>query len=490
MRRGVYLVVALALLLSSGANVPAAQATPHDRSALSPEAISRVVEQSIGPTRLPGVAVVVVGSGRVLHSGGYGQDSRGTPITGNTLFRIASVSKAFTALAVQQLAVSGRLRLDDPVAARLPEFAPADSRARRITIRQLLNHTSGLSDRTFPEATLPQPDSLREAVAALRTAELATDPGARHDYHNPNYWVAARLVEVVSGQSFEQYLRQRILGPLGMRSTVALTNWKEPVPGLAEGYNRFLGFTVARPEPDRFVAGSAGLVSSADDLARWLLLNSGSGPASVLSGAGLDELHRPSAPADGRYRGRYALGWDVPEIPDGPRQVSHSGSSFTGTAQVALLPGSGHAIAVLANSRMPLESDLEAIMTGLIALTQGRAAPPAGPPAAFIADLVMIGLGFLMGLLGTLTIRRSRGWARRRHGAPLWLTIFRLLMYLSPLAALLALPRLLEILTAGRSVTFQLVSHIWPTLLVTIALAAVLGLLIITTRALALRDAE
>jgi CubicO group peptidase (beta-lactamase class C family) len=442
----------------------------------TPDAVAAVVEANLGPARLPGVAVALVKDGRVLHTGGYGHDARGEPVTDRTPMRIASLTKSFTALAVMQLAESGALRLDDPVVRHLPEFSLADPRYARITVRQLLNHSSGMSDTAYPEAALPQPDSLRQAVAELRRAGLTDVPGRRHAYHNPNYWVAARLVEVVSGLSYADYLSRRVLTPLRIGSTVTVDNWNVPVPGLVDGHNRFLGLTWPRAEPDRFVAGSAGVVTTAADLAKWLALHTRDTTDGVLSAKGLRELHRPSAPD-----GRYALGWDNPD----PRQITHNGSSFTSTATMVLLPASGYAIALMSNSRMPLEADVEAVMDGLVALTEGEPGPGAPLPVAFIADLTVLAAALSIAVGGGLKVRRARQWARRRTVS--WRTVLRLVPYLLPVPVLAFLPQVLETVTGGRGVTFVLLAHLWPTFLAAAGLIAATGILVLIARVRALR---
>ncbi|MFB4272939.1 serine hydrolase domain-containing protein [Nonomuraea sp. GTA35] len=465
----------VAVCLGSPVSPAAAAAQP------DPAAIAGVVEANLGPARLPGVAVALVRNGRVLHTGGYGHDARGEPITSRTPMRIASLSKSFTALAVMQLAEAGDLRLDDPVVRHLPEFSLADPRAEQITIRQLLDHSSGMSDTTYPEAGLPQPDSLRQALADLRRAKLAAPPGRRHEYHNPNYWVAARLVEVVSGLPFADYLTQRVFTPLRMISTVTVGNWQDPVPGLIDGHNRFLGITWPRTEPGRFVAGSAGIVTTADDLAKWLALHTRGTASTVLSGKGLRELHRPSAPD-----GHYALGWDNPDPHNGPRQITHPGSSFTSTATMVLLPDSGYGIALMSNSRMPLEADVEAIMEDLVGLTRGTPGTGAPLPLAFIADLAALAAALSIVTGGAVRARRARRWAQRRATDASWRTTLRLVPHLLPLPVLAFLPRILELISGGRGVTFVLLSHIWPTFLAAVGLTAATGIMVATARIRAL----
>ena len=133
-------------------------------------AIDRFVQQSLRATGVPGAALAVVKDGTVLHVAGYGHDSSGQPVTAGSRMRIASLSKSFTALAIMQLVEQGRLSLDAPLQSVIPRFHIADERGGTITVRHLLNQVSGLADTTFPEMSLPQPDSLEAATTRLSTA--------------------------------------------------------------------------------------------------------------------------------------------------------------------------------------------------------------------------------------------------------------------------------------------------------------------------------
>ncbi|MEU6859331.1 serine hydrolase domain-containing protein [Glycomyces sp. NPDC046736] len=467
------LVAALAAVgLTPG---PAAAQTDFDLAA-----VRDLVSAHLGPTGLPGVAVAVTRGDEIVHVGGYGHTSEGEPVTAETLMPIGSVSKGFTALAVMQLVEAGEVALDEPVVSYLPEFATADGRGADITVRQLLNHTSGLSDAVHHESAIAQPDSLAEAVKAVSTVDLAADPGAEHHYHNPNYQIAARIVEVASGQSFEDYLRERVFAPAGMDATLALVNETDPVEGLAEGHNRWFGLNLVREASDRFVSGSAGIVSTADDLAAWLLVNAGTGEP-LVSPATLEAMHAPSSPEVA-----YGLGWDTYEV-DGTPQTVHTGSTFTYTAEIRLLPESGYGFAVMSNSRQPLEAETEAIMEGLIALSQGDSYETA-LPLAFILDMVLTATALLgIGLL-IRRVFKAGSWAERRARAPRWRIGLTALPTFALAALLLLLPFLLSALSA-RDVTWTLVWHLIPTLPASLAILVACGIAgsVIRLRALRVR---
>ncbi|MEU8638045.1 serine hydrolase domain-containing protein [Amycolatopsis sp. NPDC048633] len=438
-----FLVLAALLL---GTATPATAAAAPD--------IDGYVRAYLDHTDLPGAAVAVTHGGDVVRVAGYGHDASGTPITASTRLPIASLSKSMTAFAVLQLVEAGRIGLDEPVPRYLPGFRLADPRGARITVRMLLDQTSGMADSAFPDLRLSQPHTLAEAVERLRDAGLASEPGTEFHYHNPNYEVAARIVEVVAGQPFAEYLRTRLFAPLGMTSS---TSVDEPPAGTT-GYVRAFGFEVPAAEPDWFTGGSHGVVTTAEDLAKWLMAQQSGG--GVLSPASVALAHTP---APGR---EYALGWGSYR----PGQLSHNGEWFTHTAAQILLPG-GYGIAVLAGTGLALDNDAESLAQGLVTLVQGGSPEPA-LPAGVIADRVLAALALLAVGLAVLGVRR----ARRK---PRW---WRVVPPLLPLVPLAFLPQLLGVVFAGRRGTYAQVLYVWPGLVAALGVVALAGLAVAAAR--------
>jgi CubicO group peptidase (beta-lactamase class C family) len=457
------------LLVLTGAVALAAVPTPAPSvdppGGIDPAAVDAVVREYRDATGLPGVAVAVTRGTEVRHAAGYGHTPAGDPITAHTPMAVASVSKSFTALAVMQLVEAGRVQLDDPVHRHLPEFTMADPRATAITVRQLLDQSSGMSDTTFPAFSRRQPGSLREAVAGMRTARLAAAPGTRWEYHNPNFQVAARLVEVVSGRPFDDYLRTYVFDPLGMADSRTLNVARE-LPPSARGHLMILGAAVAVPEPPAFGNGSGGVLSSAHDMAAWLIAqgNQGRGPdgTAIVSPSGLAALHRPSAVSDS-----YALGWFVEKTVSGAPMIAHSGDLFTSTAYQALLPASGYGVAVMANTGLS-HGHASALAERLIALIEGTPAPSAGTPLVVI-DAVLLALAVATAALAGRAVLRSRRWAAGRAVRP-W-TLVRLLPLLAPLLLLASIHRVVGWLYRGRDVAWLQVAYIYPTFMVLLATA-------------------
>src|SRR5215207_3715206 len=159
-------VLLLLVLASDGA-------TARERSSPDLDAVDQYIERQMAANRVQGLALAITRGDEVIYLKGYGTAENGEPVTPRTQLYTASLSKGFTALAVMQLVEEGKVKLDEPVRTYLPGFATADQRlSDTITVRQLLNQTSGLADSGFPAYTLPQPDSLEERVESLRTAKL------------------------------------------------------------------------------------------------------------------------------------------------------------------------------------------------------------------------------------------------------------------------------------------------------------------------------
>ncbi|MCY9784354.1 beta-lactamase family protein [Nocardiopsis sp. EMB25] len=475
-------VAALALaLLTTAADVPGASADT--ASADTPAVIDTVIREHMRSRGVPGLAVAVTHGTQTVHAAGYGTTPSGRPVTAHTPMAVASVSKSFTAAAVLRLVEAGEVGLDEPVATYLPEFGMADPRASRITVRQLLDQTSGMSDTTFRAFTRDQPDTLREAVASMRTGRLAADPGERHEYHNPNFQVAARLVEVVSGRPFAEELRTLVFDPLDMADSSTIDTERD-LPPSAHGHLRILGRPVAVPEPPAFGNGSGGVISSAADMSAWLIAqnNGGVGPNGGRIGTpeSVTSAHTPSPNS-----GSYALGWSVGETASGSTVVAHGGDLFTSTAYQALLPESGHGLAVMANTGMA-HGDAQAIAGALIAVLEGEEAPaPGADTASPWLDAALLALAAGVVALAWRGARRSGRWARRWSDRPLR-AVVRLSPFALPPLLLAEVHRVVGFLYRGRDVAWIQVPYLYPAFVVLLAAAALGCAVVVTARVVGL----
>jgi CubicO group peptidase (beta-lactamase class C family) len=442
--------------------------------------IDRYLASSLAALGFPGTAVAVTRGGEVGYERGFGTAGPDRPVGADTRFRLASLSKSFTALAILQLVEAGRLDLDTPVRTYLPEFTTADpATAGRITVRHLLNQTSGLADAGFSEVNDPV-DDLDARVRSLRTAHPASEPGQEFHYFDPNYQVLARLLEVGSGLAYATYLRERVFAPLGMRDTVAVDTAADAArvaPDLAQGHVLVFGVPVARPELDGLLAGSGGVISTARDMARWLVLHTtGAGPDGerLLDPALLALTHTPPS----GVAGGYGMGWQASTDEHGLLRIEHTGVLSTFSAAAVLLPESGYGFVLLydANSAIADTAGVTAGLAELLARGQAGDGPrDTTTVAAVLAALTVAVAG--VRVLQIIRVRRTRPGSRwRRILATAWLLL--------PLGLLLALPALMLALIDRRFTLWQLALAM-PDVLVLLAVAAAAGVALAVARLVA-----
>jgi CubicO group peptidase (beta-lactamase class C family) len=338
---------ALALLASLLASLLVSATAP----AQPPEAL---VDSLMAPYAVPGhpgASVLVVRDGRVALARGYGlaEVETGRAVTPTTNFRLASLSKQFTATAVMLLAAEGRLRWDDEIAALLPGL-PAY--ARGVTVRHLLNHTSGLPDyeRFVPDTQTAQVHDADVPALLARDSALKFAPGTRYAYSNTGYVLLALLVERASGQRYADFLRARVLAPLGMTGTLAFEEGRSAVPERAYGYAVRDG-SVRRTDQSNTSAtlGDGGVYSSAADLARW---DAAITRHALVSAAAqrLAWTPPPLAPAMAQPYGPtpYGFGWFV-DTDRGTMRLRHHGQSRGFTNAIVRYPERGLTVVVLTN---------------------------------------------------------------------------------------------------------------------------------------------
>jgi CubicO group peptidase (beta-lactamase class C family) len=308
----------------------------------------------------PGAAAIVIRNGRTVFERGYGvADLRTlTKIDARTNFRLASFTKQFTAACIMLLARDGKLRYDDHLTDFFPGF-PAYGKS--ITIRNLLNHTSGLED--YEELLMKQyPDTPPEKVPQILDAGvlklLEQQPsakfpaGTKWEYSNSGYAVLAMIVEKVSGKPFGQFLQERIFQPLKMKNTLAYEKGKNEVPHRAYGHSKKdNGWIETDQSPTSAVLGDGGIYSSLDDLAKWdraLRLHT------LLSEAEMQPALTPVQPTEGSAgfpQGQavsYGFGWFLDPY-QGHKRMWHGGETIGFHTNIQRFPEDQLTIIVLAN---------------------------------------------------------------------------------------------------------------------------------------------
>ncbi len=323
------------------------------------ETLDDYIEDQMRQFNIPGVALAIVEQDRLVHFCGFGRTRPGGEApTLQTLFFIGSVTKSFTALAVMQLVEAGKLELDAPVQRYLPWFRVADAEASaQITLRHLLNHTSGLSMAQGQEilANLDdQPGANERQLRALSTIKLSHPVGSTFNYNNTNYNLLGLIVEVTSGESYADYIQKHIFNPLGMTRSYA-SKAEALKNGLAMGHRYWFGHPVpAHNLPIPLGSLPSGqLISCAEDMSRYLIaqLNGGRyGDGQILSSEGIDAMHRGTAKIIqmGFDLGSYAMGWES-QATGNSTIVSHSGTVPDFGSFAALVPEQRKGLILLFN---------------------------------------------------------------------------------------------------------------------------------------------
>jgi CubicO group peptidase (beta-lactamase class C family) len=340
------LVVVLGPALA-GAESPTANPAKAESSADSgPDGVDAYVERYLRKRHAPGASVAVIKDGKVLLSKGYGlaDVELGVPATDKSVYQLASVSKTFTAAAVMLLVREGKLALADKVSQRLSDVPAA---WEGVTIRQLLNHTSGIKSYTSVQDFNQRPRqdfSQREVLDFVAKAPLEFAPGEKWNYSNTGYFLLGMLIEKASGQSYAEFMAQRIFRPLGMQRT-RVNDLRAVIHDRARGYQwdgRELknGEYVSPTQP--FSAGA--LVSTVQDLVKWdAALSAGK----LLDQATLDEMWTPTPLKEGQAD--YGYGWQLGKV-NGRRLVSHGGGIPGFSTQLSRFVDDGLTVIVLINS--------------------------------------------------------------------------------------------------------------------------------------------
>ena len=388
-------------------------------------AIGAYIEAQRIAEHIPGMAVAIVGGDGTVYVAGFGvADASGRAVASNTPFILGSTSKSFTALAVMQLVEAGKIDLDAPVQRYLPWFRVADEKASAaITVRQLLNQTSGLST-AAGRATLTDfssgDDALENRVRALRNVALTAPAGTMYQYSNCNYQTLGLIVQQVSGQDFASYVAEHVFEPLAMTRTYT-SREAATAEGLSSGHRTWFDRSLPFDEPvPRASVPQGFIISTAQDIAHYLSaqLNGGRyGDASLLSPAGIAELHKGTARV-GDSDIYYAMGWNAGTI-DGQNAVWHEGDTFGFQSFLVLLTDAHWGVAIMSNTNdIPANRRFEEIAFAVASLVVGGT-----PKTEHVHDAAMVYAVFcgivLLQLVGMArTIALLRRWRRDPASRP------------------------------------------------------------------------
>lgn len=436
-RRSLTLLACFAIVGNALAQPPAFDAALRDQ-------IDTFVESQRQASGIPGIALGIVNAGGPIHVRGFGHDGHGLPINADTPFPIGSLTKSFTALLVRQAIDAGQLDADAPVQRYLVWFRVADAEASaRITLRHLLNQTSGFS-RADGIAPLLQGStaSIEELARGLSTVSLNRPVGERFEYSNLNFVLLGAVLQAVSGRTWQYLIEKQVLQPLQMTHSYT-DHGAARQAGMTSQHRIWFGLPVQQQVsllPAFAPTGS--LVASAGDMATYLqmLLAGGNGPAGrVITTDGVAQLLAPAA-KPGRstllsadFQFRYGEGWFVGPFGGAADARWHLGNLASFAAWMVLLPDTQQAVVLLinANTELPF-NEVNAVMSrlpiGVVNLLRGQPAPQ-GPSLRSAYLLVNTAAAFTV-IAAALLV----WWAARTRRA-----VWSILLVLIAIAAGLAL---------------------------------------------------
>jgi D-alanyl-D-alanine carboxypeptidase len=379
-RRLIVTVVAASVLWGVGAGDGWAQASPPDLDA--------VAQRMIAQERVAGASILVMQRGKVLLHKGYGYADLGleVPTKDETTYHIVGPMLPFTGIAVMQLVERGKLSLDDELGKHVPEFP---LQGHRVTIRQLLNHTSGIVDYHYLgdpiEATSRQPKALDEVMALYAGKKWVNEPGKKWDWSISGFQLLVTIVERVSGESFADYVQKNIFGPAGVKATTYCDDLSL-VHGLSHAYRHFEKGFVPAYEDDMAYNADLRFCSTVGDLYQlWKAIGDKKlvqpKTFAMMSTAEGAAAHMSTKDPNAAYGFAMILNRE-----DDHRRIGQHGSLFGYSGSLYDFPEDGLTIVVLTNTE---GQNAYAITRALARAVLGLSPLPPPPPPAAVAEKVL-----------------------------------------------------------------------------------------------------
>ncbi|MDM5297128.1 serine hydrolase domain-containing protein [Bacillus pumilus] len=379
--------------------------------AIAPKAIDQVIKEQMELAQIPGMSVVVVKKGQVLYQKGfgYGDREKKKSITKNTFFEIGSTSKAFTALAIAYLKEQGKIDLKEPVSSYIPGFSPTfHGKPQQITVEQLMHHTSGIP---FQSIALIQPDDAKDAlkttVQQLKTTELHRKPGRSFEYATINYDVLGFIIENVTGQPYETYMKG-LFQRLQLDQTEAgLTRIKHG--DMSEGFKlQFLAPHVYHAPVYRGNTPAGYIAMNSQEVGTWLqyqLIDS------MWSRFVIHPDHLTvNVPDEGKHV-YYNAGWYIEKRDKQVKSLFHAGSNPNYSSFFLIQPEAGVAIGVLANMNSSYTEQTARLIANTIIGTNDQVEASIDPFQ--LIDQLSLAVTCLLILLQIISILRFIKWRNR-----------------------------------------------------------------------------
>lgn len=330
--------------------------------------IETFMKEAMKEYHIPGASLAVVHNDQTIFLNSWGTMSDGLAVTEDTTFLIGSVSKPLTSLAVMVLVEDGKITLDEPIDAYIPWFKYQTDGTKKITVRHLLEQTSGISAYDGMKVTdqkgRDKEKGITQAVTALSGVKLSRDPGEAYEYNSANYLLLGAIIETVSNQSFSAFMDTHIFSRLGMNNTTA--DYESAVDkGFVPGFHSWFGKPVkADGLYDQSGAPYGYMTSTTSDLTKFIkfLLNGGE----LLTEQSLKQFISP--PENGK---RYGLGWHFPK--SGNKYPYHTGATPEYKAEIFFIPEQDLGAVLLMNKYHELEAvSYLSIMEGIRSIMNGK----------------------------------------------------------------------------------------------------------------------
>jgi CubicO group peptidase (beta-lactamase class C family)/D-alanyl-D-alanine dipeptidase len=349
-------------------------------------ALEQFIRREMEDKELPAVSVALVDDQRVVWAKGFGfaDPKARTPATEETVYRVGSVSKLFTDIAVMQLVERGKLDLDAPVTKYLPEFQPKNPFGKAITLRQLMSHRSGLARETPVGSYFdPTEPSLTNTIASLNETELVYGPETHTKYSNAAIAAVGYALERTQDESFAKYLKRAVLDPLALRNSGF-----EPTPEINRELARAFMWTIDgrvfdAPTFQLGISPAGSMYTTVNDLGRFLsaLFAGGQGAnGQILKPATVEQMWTPQFAKRGEKKG-YGIGFRLGEL-DGHRQVGHGGAIYGFATTLSALPDDKLGAVVVTTKDSANTVTNRIAEAALKAMLAARAGKPISMPAA------------------------------------------------------------------------------------------------------------
>ena len=330
--------------------------TPKVANADSSEKIRKIeqfVEEQKNMSKIPGISLVIVEKGKTVYQKGFGYaDVKAkTPVTSNTLFEIGSTTKAFTGLAILQLEKEGLLKRSDDVRKYIPWLTlKYNGEPQKITLNQLLHHTSGIASNSITQIPESNADNALELnVKTLLNQQLNRKPGSSFEYATLNYDVLGLVIEVVTKRPYDTYMKKQILEPIGMKDSFVGLHQVQSNE-MASGYK--IGFMKEQSYSPPIYRGNipAGyLISNTNDIVKWMKLQLGNDPSNAIDKQLIQESHIPDQSVEPFDKDTYyATGWGVMKKNE-KRYIFHAGENPIFTSYFIMQPDEQLGVAILSN---------------------------------------------------------------------------------------------------------------------------------------------